>query len=74
VIRNFFKIIFDEANTIYQILSHEVLVKPLTASKQADFDCATVCHNCKVDFTQSNPKTRHHDHVLGVCLFDLLQM
>ena len=65
----FFDRVFEEANTISDILSRDVPMSPLSRNEQAEHDRATVCRNCKVAFSSQNPKTRHHSHVTGRYLF-----
>jgi len=65
----FFEHIFDKFKTTSQILSCEMPMGPLTYTKRMDFNATTVCHNCKMNFTQTNAKTRHHNHVSGTYLF-----
>jgi RNase P subunit RPR2 len=40
-------------------------VKPLTPEQEEQFNKADKCERCKQEFTPSNKKCRHHDHVTG---------
>jgi len=42
---------------------------PLTKEQKEDFRSATNCQCCEEDFTATNPKVRHHNHISGQYLF-----
>ena len=69
VMQRFFEHVFEQAKAIDEILSHNTPMSPLTATERATHDRASVCHNCKENFTTQNPKVRHHSHVTGRYLF-----
>jgi len=66
---NFFCHVFAEAKAISGILSHDVPMVPLTASKTTDCAHTSTCANCGGGFSQTNPKTCHHNHVTGRYLY-----
>jgi len=69
VIGKSFSHIFAEAKAISHILSHDVPMAALTASKEVEYDSTTTCANCKRSFMGNNQKMRHHNHVTGKYLF-----
>ena len=48
VMEKFFDRVFEEANTMSDILSRDVPMSPLSRNEQAEHNRATVCRNCKV--------------------------
>jgi len=65
----FYEHIMRESLAISAIHGDDQDVHPLTDTQQADCDSATTCGECGGDFTKSNHKVRHHDHVTGQFLF-----
>jgi len=69
VMTNFFRHIFSEVKAICAILTCVVPMAPLTASERADFDRTSFLCNCRSRFSQTNPKTHHHNDVSSRYLF-----
>jgi len=69
VIDKFYEHVMRESQIISDILADDQDMYPLTDTQQADYDDTTTCVECGEDFTKSNHKVRHHDHVTGQYLF-----
>jgi len=65
----FYEHVMQESRTISDILADHQDMDPLTDTQQTDYDGTTTCGECGKDFTKSNHKVRHHDHVSGQFLF-----
>ena len=65
----FYEHVMRESQVISDILADDQDMYPLTDTQQADYDDTTTCGECGEDFTKSNHKVRHHDHVTGQYLF-----
>jgi len=59
----FYEHIMHKSQIISAILADDQDMHPLTDTQQADYDYTTTCGECDDDFTKSNHKVRHHDHV-----------
>jgi len=69
VMDKFYEHIMQESRTISDKLVNDQDMDPLTDTQQTDYDDTTTCGACGGDFTKSNHKVRHHDHVSGQFLF-----
>jgi len=69
VMDKFYEHIMQESRTISDKLVDDQDMDPLTDTQQTDYDDTTTCGACGGDFTKSNHKVRHHDHVSGQFLF-----
>ena len=69
VMDKFYEHVMRESKIISDILTDDQDMYPLTDTQQADYDDMTTCGECGEDFTKSNHKVRHHDHVTGQYLF-----
>jgi len=61
----FYEHVMHESKIIYTILANDQDKTPLTDTQQTDYDSTTTCGECGEQFTKSNHKVRHHDHVTG---------
>ena len=69
VMSKFFEHVTNESKEICEIMSTNVPMKPLTDEEQTKYSRATVCENCKQQFSHDNWKVHHHDHLTGTFLF-----
>jgi len=62
-------VFYDHINTerrrISRLLGKNVEMMPLTLDEQDYFDSIEACPYCGCDFTESNRKVRHHNHIDG---------
>jgi len=65
----FYEHVIQESKILSDILADDQDMDPLTDTQQTDCDSTTTCGACGQDFTKSNDKVRHHDHVSGQFLF-----
>ena len=65
----FYEHAMQESKVISDILADDHDMDPLTHAQQTDYDGTTTCGACGGDFTKSNHKVRHHDHVNRQFLF-----
>jgi len=65
----FYEHVMHESQIISNILAVDQDMYSLTVTQQADYDDTTTCGECGEEFTKSNHKVRHHDHVTGQFLF-----
>jgi len=65
----FYEHVMHESKVISDILAHDQDMDPLTDTQQTDYDGTTTFGECGGDFTKSNHKVRHHDHVSGQFFF-----
>jgi len=55
----------SERRRISCLLGKNVAMLPLTLEQQKEFDDVESCFCCGEDFTETNNKVRHHNHVNG---------
>jgi len=65
----FYEHVMKESQIISAILADDQDMTPLTDTQQTDYYVTTTCGECGEEFTKSNHKVRHHDHVIGQFLF-----
>ena len=65
VMDTFFKHIYNEHKEICAILEKNMTMKQLDSEELESYSSATCCNTCHKNFSLSNWKVRHHDHLSG---------
>src|SRR6266516_3078894 len=66
--KHFFEHLLSIRYQVEKILGKNLPMEPLTEEQEAFHAQATHCYTCNVPFTQTNHKTKHHDHKTGTFL------
>lgn len=69
VMDKFYEHVMSESAKINEIMSEQVSLRSMSVDEMAQFHTATECANCRLPFTDNNPKVIHHSHVTGQYLF-----
>ena len=69
VISHFYEHVMSESRQISEILSVQVPLAKMSPDEEKRHRAATVCENCRCEFTHDNYRVRHHCHVSGKYLF-----
>jgi len=69
----FYDHVMGESRVISKIVSHHVLMRPMTSDEHKLYEAATECVNCGGPFSDRNLKVRHRDHDSGEYLFPACQ-
>jgi len=69
VMSTFYDHVMSESKIISDILHQNTDMKPLTSEQQTEYDSATHCMTCYIQFSDTNWKVHHHCHVTGNFLY-----
>ena len=61
----FYDHVLREAQLINAIVADDQDMMPMTSTERSQYEEATHCGNCGIEFTNRNHKVRHHDHISG---------